>query len=76
MVRVVKVKYRGGVLEPLGLEEGVELTVMIPALGDMAGADETIKTTAGAWAELLDCEAFEQELYANRLVNTRSEVHL
>ncbi len=55
MVKWVKVKYRGGVLEPLeplGLEEGAELTVMIPALGEASGTDESITATAGAWADL------------------------
>ncbi|MCL6533310.1 MAG: antitoxin family protein [Armatimonadetes bacterium] len=79
MARLVKVKYRSGVLEPLeplSLEEGTELTVVIPDAGEGSESADTIASTAGAWADLLDCEQFEQEVYAHRLVDTRAETRL
>ena len=32
--------------------------------------------TAGGWRELLDCEMFEEDVYANRLLQTRPPVEL
>ncbi len=79
MVKLVRVRYCRGVLEPLeplGLEEGAELTVMLSTPETAPTTSHTIAATAGAWASLLDCETFEQELYADRLLQTRSEVDL
>ncbi len=32
---------------------------------------KTTETTAGAWAALLDCAKFEQDVYAQRLVKSK-----
>jgi predicted DNA-binding antitoxin AbrB/MazE fold protein len=70
MAKLVKVRYRRGVLEPfepLVLEEDTELTVIIPdTAAESADADPTV-ATAGAWGNLLDCEQFEKEVYSQRL---------
>ena len=70
MAKLVKVRYRHGVLEPfepLVLEEDTELTVIIPdTAAESADADPTV-ATAGAWGNLLDCEQFEKETYSQRL---------
>jgi predicted DNA-binding antitoxin AbrB/MazE fold protein len=62
IAKLVKVRYRHGVLEPfepLVLEEDTELTVIIPdTAAESADADPTV-ATAGAWGNLLDCEHFE-----------------
>jgi hypothetical protein len=79
MVKQVKVRYRRGVLEllePLEIEEGAELTVMLSTPEAIPTAANPTAATAGAWASLLDYEVFEQELYANRLLQTRTEVEL
>jgi predicted DNA-binding antitoxin AbrB/MazE fold protein len=79
MVKQVKVRYRRGVLEllePLEIEEGAELTVMLSTPEATQTAANPTAATAGAWASLLDYEVFEQELYANRLLQTRTEVEL
>jgi len=70
MAKLVKVRYRHGVLEPfepLVLAEDTELTVIIPdTAAESADADPTV-ATAGAWGNLLDCEHFEKEVYSQRL---------
>jgi len=79
MVKQVKVRYRRGVLEPLEpleIEEGTELTVTLSTSEATLTATNPTAATAGAWASLLDCEVFEQELYANRPLQTRAEVEL
>jgi hypothetical protein len=76
MVKQVKVRYRRGVLEllePLEIEEGAELTVMLSTPEATPTAANPTTATAGAWASLLDREVFEQELYANRLLQTRAQ---
>ncbi len=73
MARVIRGVYRGGALElsePLPVEEGAELTVVIPALSETSAFEDSIKSTAGAWADLLDCERFEEDVYSNRLSNS------
>jgi hypothetical protein len=79
MVKQVKVRYRRGVLEPLeplDIEEGTELTVTLSTSEATPTAANPTAATAGAWASLLDCEGFEQELYTNRLLQTRAKVEL
>jgi hypothetical protein len=70
MAKLVKVRYRHGVLEPfepLVLAEDMELTVIIPdTAAGSADADPTV-ATAGAGGNLLDCEQFEKEVYSQRL---------
>ena len=64
MVKTVKATYRAGTLAlaellPLPDGETVEVTVTAPAGAERA--DEAIRaTSAGARADLLDCEAFER----------------
>jgi hypothetical protein len=76
MVKQVRVRYRRGVLEllePLEIEEGAELTVMLSTPEAIPTAANPTAATAVAWASLLDREVFEQELYANRLLQTRAQ---
>ena len=68
MVKHVKVRHRRGVLEPLepleplGLQEGSELIAMLSTPETAPATSDAMAATAGIWASLLDCEAFEQEL--------------
>jgi hypothetical protein len=59
-------------LEPLDLPEGSEVDVTVapvPSAGEVAGAptvEEIIRSTSGAWADLLDCEELERTVYERR----------
>jgi predicted DNA-binding antitoxin AbrB/MazE fold protein len=69
MVKTVRATYTAGTLalaEPLPLPEGqtVEVTVTAPPGAERAA--EVIRATSGAWADLLDCEAFERSIYERR----------
>ncbi len=69
MVKTVRATYTAGTLalaEPLPLPDGetVDVTVTTPAGAERA--DEAIGATSGAWADLLDCEAFERSIYERR----------
>ena len=41
-----------------------------------APEEDPTTTTSGAWNGLLDCQAFEKEVYESRLLHTRPEVRL
>ena len=41
-----------------------------------APEEDPTTTTSGAWKGLLDCQAFEKEVYESRLLRTRPEVRL
>lgn len=79
MAKLVKVRYRHGVLEPfepLVLAEDTELTIIIPDTAtESADTDPTV-ATAGSWGNLLDCEQFEKDVYFQRLTQDRAEVEL
>jgi predicted DNA-binding antitoxin AbrB/MazE fold protein len=69
MVKTVRATYTAGTLalaEPLPLPEGqtVEVTVTAPSGAERTA--EVIRATSGAWADLLDCEAFERSIYERR----------
>lgn len=71
MVKRLKARYSRGVLkplEPLELEEDTELTVMLPAGEAAFTPDGATTATAGAWASLVNCESFERNLYAKRVL--------
>lgn len=52
-------------LEPVSLPTGtvVEFTVTEPS---PRGEGSGLRASAGGWADLLDCEAFEREVYERR----------
>ena len=69
MTRTVRARVTHGLLtpiEPLDLPEGSEVEVTVSSLGEPASAADAIRATSGAWANLLDCEAFERSLYERR----------
>jgi predicted DNA-binding antitoxin AbrB/MazE fold protein len=69
-------------LEPLDLPDGSEVDVTVatvPSADDVAAsraaaggsegksnAEEVIRSTSGAWADLLDCEEFERAVHERR----------
>ena len=58
--------------EPLDLPDGSEVDVTVapvPSAADVVGsrsAEELIRSTSGAWADLLDCKEFERAVYERR----------
>lgn len=79
MAKTIKARYSKGVIEPLEkleIEEGKELTVTISEVpGEVEGGDP-LDLTFGGWVGLIDAEELKRNIYANRLVSTRSEVKL
>ena len=77
MTRTIKARYHEGKiepLEPLDLEEGAELVVIVTQpMAPSADVDPTT-ATAGAWKDALDCEQFEKDIYESRLRPPRPEV--
>jgi len=79
MAKLVKVRYRHGVLEPfepLALEENTELTIVIPDSETASENADATAATAGSWSNLLDCEQFEKDIYSQRLAQNRPGVEL
>ena len=78
MVKTVKATYKAGTLalaEPLPLADGDTVEVTVTSAAGAERAAEAIRATAGAWADLLDCERFERSVYERRH-HHRAPVHL
>ena len=74
----IRVRIRGGMLEPLekvDLPEGKEFLVTVldvPVERDF----EAFGRAAGGWKGTIDAEALIRNIYADRLVSTRPEPRL
>jgi len=69
MLKTVRATYRAGTLaldEPLPLSDGETVEVTVTAPSETEAATDVIRATSGAWADLLDCEAFERSIYERR----------
>lgn len=55
-------------VESLSLEEGqqVQITVVTVPQAKIDSAEVGFQETEGGWAKLLDCDAFEREVYERR----------
>jgi predicted DNA-binding antitoxin AbrB/MazE fold protein len=84
MAGTIRARVRRGMLEPLektDLPEGKVVSVTIletPAQAETEkrGMLEALRATAGGWKELIDAEALKRNIYADRLIATRSEPKL
>lgn len=78
MSSTVRARVNGGVLEPLekvDLPEGKEVTITI--LRVPSGRDfEAFARAAGGWRGTIDAETLIRDIYADRLVSTRSAPQL
>jgi predicted DNA-binding antitoxin AbrB/MazE fold protein len=78
MGETIRVRIRGGMLEPLekvDLPEGQEIMITIldvPAERDF----EAFRRAAGGWKGTIDAEVLIRNIYADRLVSTRPEPRL
>jgi len=76
MGKTIRAKYSKGFIEPLeklDLTEGEEITVTIIEHSSQPGAEDAIKASAGGWKDLIDAEELKKNIYADRLISTRSE---
>ena len=81
MAGTICARVRGGMLELLeqtNLPEGTEVSVTIlekptPPDTEKRGMLEALRATAGGWKGLIDAEALKRNIYADRLLTTRSE---
>lgn len=77
MVRTIKAKFSKGVFEPLEpaiadtIREGEEVLITI-STGPTAPTRDPLGETAGGWADLVDAEELKRNIYADRLIVTRS----
>ena len=78
MGETIRVRIRGGMLEPLekvDLPEGQEIMITIldvPTERDF----EAFRRAAGGWKGTIDTEVLIRNIYADRLVSTRPEPRL
>ena len=74
----IRARVKGGVLMPLektDLPEGKE--VLITVIGVSEGPDdEAFLRSAGSWKGLVDGEKLIENIYADRLIDTREEPNL
>ena len=76
--KTIKARFRKGKFEPLevvDLPDGREVTLTIveaPAVLDFSA----FRRAAGAWKGTLDADALIDNIYADRLLSTRSEPRL
>ncbi|HXJ93303.1 MAG TPA: antitoxin AF2212-like protein [Terriglobia bacterium] len=74
----IRARVRGGVLEPLertDLPEGQE--VLITVVGVAEGSDrEAFLRSRGSWKGLVDASKLIQDIYQDRLIDTREEPEL
>ena len=79
MVREVRARFSGGVIEPLehiDLEEGEEVTIVISKRPKGKEIRKALQATAGGWKGLVDTERLKRDVHADRLINTRPEPRL
>jgi len=80
LVRTIKARVKGGVIQPLeriDLPEGKEIIVSIEETETLSNEERLrrFKATAGSWKDLVP-ESFIDEIYAQRKIRTRPEVKL
>ncbi|GAB62192.1 MAG: DUF104 domain-containing protein [Candidatus Jettenia sp.] len=82
MERTIRVRFSHGVIKPLEkveFSEGEEFTVTIHEIHEKPKKKffrDALKATAGGWKNLVDAEELKRNIYADRLISTRTEVKL
>jgi predicted DNA-binding antitoxin AbrB/MazE fold protein len=74
----IRARVKGGVLEPLertDLPEGKEVLITVIAVAEDPD-DEAFLRSAGSWKGLVDAEELIENIYADRLIDTREEPKL
>jgi len=79
MEKTIRAKVCRGLIEPLedlDLEDGTELKIVIVPLTKLKNALRIIRTTAGAWKGTINAEELKNNIYSDRLINSRIEPRL
>lgn len=74
----IRARVKGGVLEPLektDLPEGKEVIVTVIAVSE-GPDDEAFLRSAGSWKGLVDAEKLIENIYADRLIDSREKPKL
>jgi predicted DNA-binding antitoxin AbrB/MazE fold protein len=77
MGSTIRARFSHGTLKPLEaveLREGEEVTITI--VSSRPESADWLDRTAGGWAGLVDAEELKREVYASRLIATRTEPRL
>jgi len=78
MSGTIRARVKGGVLEPLertDLPEGKEVLITVIAVAEDPD-DEAFLRSAGSWKGLVDAEELIENIYADRLIDSRGEPRL
>jgi predicted DNA-binding antitoxin AbrB/MazE fold protein len=78
MSRTIRARFSKGVIEPLekiDIGEGKEITVTIMEV-PLKARDNAFEKSAGSWKGTIDAEKLIEDIYADRLVQTRKEPKL
>jgi predicted DNA-binding antitoxin AbrB/MazE fold protein len=81
-MKTIRARFSRGRIEPLEkveIKEGEEITVNIlevPSRAKKKTFVEALKTTAGTWRNLIDCDELKRNIYNDRLIVTRPGVDL
>jgi predicted DNA-binding antitoxin AbrB/MazE fold protein len=78
MSRTIRARFSRGIIEPLekiDIGEGKEITVTIMEVPFKEG-DHDFEKSAGSWKGTIDAEKLIEEIYAERLFQTRKEPKL
>jgi predicted DNA-binding antitoxin AbrB/MazE fold protein len=79
MSTTIRARFSNGHFEPLekpSLREGQEVTLTISVSPSLEERRKALKDTAGAWADLLDCDEFIRKVYESRAVQGRPKPEL
>ena len=78
MSGTIRARVKGGVLEPLertDLPEGKEVLITVIAVAEDPDGEAFLRS-AGSWKGLVDAEELIENIYADRLIDTREEPKL
>ncbi|MFH0787403.1 MAG: antitoxin family protein [Pseudomonadota bacterium] len=81
-MKTIKARFSRGKIEPLekvDIEEGEEITLsilVVPSRVKKKSFLEALKTTAGGWKNLIDCDDLKKNIYSDRLIVTRPGIDL
>ena len=78
MSRTIRARFSKGVIEPLekiDIGEGKEITVTIMEV-PLKARDNAFEKSAGSWKGTIAAEKLIENIYADRLVQTRKEPKL
>ncbi len=79
MGKTIRARFSKGVIKPLekiDIDEGKEITITIREVRASPKKEDVLETTAGGWKGLIDAEELKKNIYADRLISTRSEPKL